>query len=155
MKIENRVVSFYAQIHDVNAPERGFGYHVNYVEVKTYDDGEVVISGERQCNAARALELGLDLGPSLAALNLTAQAVAEESHQRAEKAEEAVAEKQAEVDRNQALALEAIRQRDLALATVSAAQVVAEVSAEAAVGAPAAEEKSESLISKLTLGLFG
>jgi len=151
MKIENRVISFYAQIHDVNAPERGFGYHVNYVEVKTYDDGEVVISSERQCNAAKALELGLDLGPSLAALNLSSQAVAEVNERLAQDAETLIEEKQAEVERAAALAVEAIRQRDLALATASAAQVVAEVSAEAA----AEEPTPESLLSKLTLGLFG
>jgi hypothetical protein len=66
--------SFYAFMHDPKVSARGFAYHVNYVAVTTHDDGAVTTSDERQCNMAKALELGLDLGPMAAVLNTSAQA---------------------------------------------------------------------------------
>jgi len=98
---ENKVVSFYAQIHDINQPERGFGYHVDYVTVKTYSDGEKVTSGPFQCNAAKAVELGLDLGAAMATLNLAAQAAVDIAHVEISQKEQQI--EQITAERNDAL----------------------------------------------------
>lgn len=60
MKIENKITSIYCFAHDPAAPERGFAWHVDYVEITTYSDGTKKIGDPKQCNMARAAELGLD-----------------------------------------------------------------------------------------------
>ena len=53
--------SFYAFIFDPADPTRVADYHVNYVEITTYDDGSQRVSPEIQVNSQRAVDLGLGI----------------------------------------------------------------------------------------------
>jgi len=101
--------SFYAFLHDPNNPARDFAYHVDYVEVTTHDDASVTTSAVRQCNMAKALTLGLDIGPLAAVLNTSAQAGKElalaELATKDEKIEEANAKTAAAVSAREAALL--------------------------------------------------
>jgi len=53
--------SFYAFIFDPADPMRVSDYHVNFVEITTYDDGSQYVGPEKQVNSTVAVELGLGI----------------------------------------------------------------------------------------------
>lgn len=95
MKVEKIVVSAYAQICDINQPERGFGYHINFVEKKTYDDGEVTYSTERQVNMEGAKELGLELPEVFSIINAAQEVTLGETRRELDQVKAGLAEVEA------------------------------------------------------------
>jgi len=97
--------TFYAQLHDVNQPERGFGAFVNRVTVKEFDDGTRVVGQEVQKDMQVAVREGITLPDVLAEFNIISAARAIEMEERASKAEQSLEELKGEAAQAKAQAV--------------------------------------------------
>lgn len=151
--VEKVVTEFFVRVRDIFAPDRELGWHVNFVEKTTYDDGSVKFGEEQQCNMTRAVAEGLALPVILEALNVENRAKAEADAatiERLTKDRDYWYSRTASADAvNTAQALEINKLKLLLAETADALR------AEIAAKAEAETTEERSLLSKLTFGLLG